>query len=176
LLDEAEAFLNVEKLDHALAGADDLRGHTGETAAACSAAACSAAAWATGAAGSAAAATWAARAAAAEAITPAAAETVTTTAEFARRRKAIVPAAKRIKTFFAKAVAFIFAAPTSPIVTHKSVRTLSHCPFLNAPMAGTASRTGHRRAELANRRARSCGYSAQRVALRTILPVSAGPA
>jgi hypothetical protein len=151
LLDETEALLGVEELHRTLAGTNDLGWHARGAAEA--AATTARATWATRAT-----ATGAARAAAAEAVTAAtaktiaaAAETVTTTAEFARWRKAIIPAAKRIKTFFAKTVALVAAAPASPIVTHKSVRTLPHCPSSNVPAAGTASRAGHRRAELANR-------------------------
>jgi hypothetical protein len=152
LLDETEAFLGVEELHRALAGANDLGWHARSAAEAAATTA-----RATGTARATAAAR-AARGTAAEAITAptaktiaATAETVTTTAEFARWRKAIIPAAKRIKTFFAKTVALVAAAPASPIVTHKSVRTLPHCPSSNVPTAGTASRAGHRRAELANR-------------------------
>jgi hypothetical protein len=124
LLDEAEAFLGVEELHRALASADDLRRHAAETAASSAAAA-----RATGAARTTAAATRAA--ATAEAITAATAETVaaaaeavTASAKITRGRVTIVTAAKRIKTIFAKTVALVAAAPASPIVTHRSTRTL----------------------------------------------------
>jgi hypothetical protein len=90
--------------------------------------------------------------AAAEAIT-ATAETIAAATEIARRRKSIIPAAKRIEAFFAETVALVAAAPASPIVTHISERTLPHCPSSNVPVARTVSRTGHRRAELVDRSA-----------------------
>jgi len=163
LLDEAEAFLDVEELHDALASADDLGWHTGKTAAACTAA--RAAARATGATRPTAR-TW--RTAASTKPVTAATEAVSS--EFARRRKTIAIAAKRIEAFFAKAVALVAAAPASPIVTHRSVRTLSHRPSSYVPVTWTASRTGHRRAELDTRCARRARYSAQKVDLRTILP------
>jgi hypothetical protein len=157
LLDEAETLLAVEELYGALAGADDLGRHAAETAATCAATA--AAAGATRAAAEATAAALTAAAAAAEAITApaAAAETVTTTkpvaSEIAGGRKSVIPAAKRIETFFAETVALVAAAPASPIVTHISERTFAHRPSSIAPMAGTVNRTGHRRAESLDRSA-----------------------
>jgi hypothetical protein len=90
--------------------------------------------------------------AAAEAIT-ATAETIAAATEIARRRKSVIPAAKRIEAFFAETVALVAAAPASPIVTHISERTLPHCPSSNVPVARTVSRTGHRRPELVDRSA-----------------------
>ncbi len=163
LLDKAKALLAVEELDDSFAGTDHLRGHPGETAAAGTA---TQAAWATRAAATGSAAR---RTAAAKAIT-AAAETIAAAAEFTRRRKTVIPAAERIETIFAETVALVAAAPASPIVTHKSERTLPHCPSSSVPVAWTVSRTGHRRSELNElERTFRPTHSAQRVALRTIL-------
>jgi hypothetical protein len=119
LLNKAEAFLAVKEFDCAFASADDLSGHTVETAA--SASATTAAARAT-----APTTEWAATETAA--ITIAAAKTVTTASaaeaisatiisEVARGWKTI-SAAKWIEAILAETVALILAAPTSPIVTH----------------------------------------------------------
>jgi hypothetical protein len=141
LLDEAETLLCVEELHGAFAGTDDLRGHAAETAATATARATGASttAWApraSAAAAEAIAATAKTVAAATESV--AAAKTIATTAKITRWRKTVVSAAKRIKAIFAETVALVTAAAASPIVTHRSVRTLPHCPASNAPMAGTA--------------------------------------
>jgi hypothetical protein len=134
LLDEAEALCRVEKLDHALAGANHLRWHP--TEATCTA---STAAGATRATRSAA----ATRSATAEAITTTAAAKAATIisgtiiAEIAGRLEAVRASAKRIKAFFTEPVAFISAAAAPPIVTHKSNHTLSHRPVIRAPIMGT---------------------------------------
>jgi hypothetical protein len=125
LLDEAKALLRVEKLHHAFAGSDDLRGHAVETAAT---AARSTGATRTAAATRAAAKTAAIAAAEAATITTAKAAAVTTAAiitKAAGRLITIHTATKRIEVVFAKTVTLVAAAPAPPIVTHKSIHTLS---------------------------------------------------
>jgi hypothetical protein len=147
LCDETKAFLAVEELDDAFAGANDLRGHTVETAA--SSAATGTTAPAVTAAATVAITTAAAIAAAtttgatAPAVTAATTAAVTVTAaaiiaKIRRRRKSITAVAERIETVFTESVALVPSAATSSIVTHNSVRTLSHCPFSDAPAVGTA--------------------------------------
>jgi hypothetical protein len=51
-------------------------------------------------------------------------------------RKAFATSTKRIETVFAESVALVPTAPTSPIVTHNLVRTLSHCPPSDALATG----------------------------------------
>jgi hypothetical protein len=122
LLDEAEAFLRVEEFHHAFAGADNLRGHAVEPAAA------SAAAGAARAAGATRAAAKAAAIAKTTAIAAAKAAAIISGALIAEAagRCEISAAAERIEAVFAEAVTFVFAAAAPPIVTHKSIHTLSH--------------------------------------------------
>jgi hypothetical protein len=138
LLDEAKTLLRVEELHHAFTSADNLRRHAAETASTSTGTA------ATAARSTATAATRAA-ATAAKAITTAKATAIIATAaiipEVARWLEAI-STAKRIETFFAEPVALVTAAPTPPIVTHKSIRTLHHCPQVAAPIMRAVSRTG----------------------------------
>ena len=127
LLDEAEAFLAVEELYDALAGADNLSGHTVKTAAT---------ATGTTTAATAARATKAATAmpiAAAEAVaatmTVATAEAVAAAImPVARRGRESITAAKWIETVFAESVPLVPSAATSPVVSHNSVRTLKSMP------------------------------------------------
>ena len=133
LLDEAEAFLAIEELYRTLAGTDDLCGHAAETAAA------SAAARAT-----------TTRAALSPYLSfsgHATAKAIATTivAIITGRRKSFHPTTKRIETVLAESVALVPAAPTSPIVTHNPVRTLSHCPSSNASIPETVIRTARER-------------------------------
>ncbi|GGD33143.1 hypothetical protein GCM10010989_04030 [Croceicoccus pelagius] len=137
-LDETEALARVEELYDALAGADDLRGHTatGATAAAAETTAAAAARAAT----EAAAVTTATKATTVTAaiaaavttaiITESAAIAVVTTATAATVVWALIesePALReRIVIVFAETIAFVAAttAPTS-VITHKSKRTLT---------------------------------------------------
>ena len=114
LLNEAEAFVRVEELDHALAGSDDLRGHSAAAAAAASA---EPAAAATVAAAEAAAST----AATTEPVAATAAEAVTAATEPVA---AAATARKRIETLFAETVPLVAATAATPsIETHKPERT-----------------------------------------------------
>jgi hypothetical protein len=137
LLDEAKALLGVEEFHCALAGADDLRGHAAETATTTATGTTRTAAKAT-AARATTAATVAITATAATKSVAATPEAVTApepvAAEIARR-ETIIPAAERIEAIFTETVALVAAAPASPIVTHRSIRTLPHCPSSNAPMS-----------------------------------------
>nr|WP_230959447.1 hypothetical protein [Erythrobacter donghaensis] len=143
LLDEAETLLGIEELHRALAGADDLGGHAAETAATATAAARAARATAAEAAATAARTTAAAAVAitttaTAEPVAATATEAVTASEPVAAEiagRKTVIPAAKRIEAIFAETVALVAAAPASPIVTHRSTRTLPHCPSSYAPMS-----------------------------------------
>ena len=88
----------------------------------------------------------------AEAITTASAIAVATAkavastiiAEIGRGRKSITAATKRIKTFFAETVALVPPAPTSPVVSHKSVRTLPRCPTSMTLATWATNRTSYR--------------------------------
>ncbi len=139
LLDEAEAFLAVEELDRAFARANDLCRHAVEPAATTAAAGTTPTARAATKAATITTAITATEAVStasmtiAAAITIAAAKAVTTTiiAEIPGRRKSVAATTKRIETVLAESVALVPAAPTSPIVTHNYVRTLSRCPDLH---------------------------------------------
>ena len=141
LLNEAEAFLAVEELHGAFAGANDLGGHAVEATA--SAAATARTAAATRAAKASPAAAIATTITAAETVTTASAITVTaatakavaaTIISVITRGRESVTATKRIKSVFAESVALVPSAPTTPIVTHNSVRTLPPCPTSKTPM------------------------------------------
>jgi hypothetical protein len=136
LLDEAEAFLAVEELHGAFAGADYLCGHAVEAAATAATATTAARA-----AKAPAAATIAATEAVTTAPMPVAAAITVTTAEpvstaiiseIGRGRESVTAAAKWIKTVFAESVALVLAAPTSPVVSHNFSRTLPRCPISKA--------------------------------------------
>jgi hypothetical protein len=135
LLDEAEAFLAVEELHNALAGADDLRGHPAAITTAAAAAARAAEAAPTAAAAAAVTTTAAtaaeasAPAAIAAATTAAAAVTAAITAAEAApvttKAATATTAAERIEALFAETVTLVAApAATSSIETHKTERTL----------------------------------------------------
>jgi hypothetical protein len=123
LLDEAKAFLTIKELHSSLAGADNLGGHTAETATAASA---TSRATAT-------AATWAASAAA-ESITAARAAIIAKPAATAAKPilltkivawgKRITAAAKWIEAIFTEPVALVPSAAAPSIVTHNLLRTL----------------------------------------------------
>jgi hypothetical protein len=176
LLNKAEALLDVEKLHRPLASADDLGRHAAET----TATAATRAAGTTRAAAEAAATAAGATAAAAVAITataaakPVAAATEAVTAKIARGRETVIPAAKRIEAIFTETVALVASAPASPIVTHRSVCTLPHCPLSIAPMSWTVSRTGHRRAEFLIRCARVCDIAHKRLLCERNYRLAAG--
>ena len=131
LLDEAEALLCVEEFYDALAGSDDLSGHTVETAACTTAAARSATTTATTAAATAESVT-----AATKTISPA--ETVTAatptviaeaiTTEILGRRESVT-SAKWIEAVFTETVALVPTPAAPSIVTHSAIRTLSRRPL-----------------------------------------------
>jgi hypothetical protein len=166
LLNKAETLLGIEELDHAFAGADDLSGHTAETATGASTAT-SAAAWAAHTTT-----TWRTTATA-EAITAAEPTAVISGALIAEspwRRKGI-PTTKRIEAIFTEAVALVSAAPAPPIVTHKSIHTLSRrCSVLRQRWKAVSH--FQRRATNAGSRinALSVRHSAQSGPLRIFLP------
>ena len=112
LLNEAKAFLTIKELHSSLAGADNLGGHTAETA--------TAAAWAAS--------------AAAESITAARAAIIAKPAATAAKPilltkivawgKRITAAAKWIEAIFTEPVALVPSAAAPSIVTHNLLRTL----------------------------------------------------
>jgi acyl-homoserine lactone acylase PvdQ len=114
LLNEAKAFLTIKELHSSLAGADNLGGHTAETATA------TAAAWAAS--------------AAAESITAARAAIIAKPAATAAKPilltkivawgKRITAAAKWIEAIFTEPVALVPSAAAPSIVTHNLLRTL----------------------------------------------------
>lgn len=142
LLDKAEAFLAVEKLDRSFAGTNDLSGHAVETAATTAAAARAAGATTAGAAAAEPVTT------ATEAITAAGATviietTASATAEIVARGHAVHPAAKWIETLFAKSVALVPAAAAPSVVTHNLIRTLSCRPKIDLSDEGDDHPTEH---------------------------------
>ena len=114
LCNEAEAFLAIEELHRAFAGADNLRGHTVETAATTAARTTTATA----------AAEAVTAATATETITAAAAEAVTAT-EIIARRKTVRPPAERIEVVLAETIAFVPAATAPSVITHSLKRTFA---------------------------------------------------
>lgn len=120
LCNEAEAFLTIEELHRAFAGADNLRGHAVETA---TTAAAARSATAT-------AATAETIAAAAKAVTTA--ETVAATAakaitaaKIVARRETVRPPAERIEAVLAETIALVPAATAPSVITHSLKRTFA---------------------------------------------------
>jgi hypothetical protein len=117
LLDEAKALVCVEKLNGALALANDLSGHaaTAATTRSATAEAATAATWA------AAEATAITAAEAATTTAAAAAKTVATATETIAAAKAVTAAHERVETFFSETVPLVAPpATTSSIETHKT--------------------------------------------------------
>jgi hypothetical protein len=116
LLNEAKAFLTIKELHGSLAGADNLGGHTAETATAASAT------------------TRATATAAAESITAARAAIIAKPAATAAKPilltkivawgERITAAAKWIEAIFTEPVALVPSAAAPSIVTHNLLRTL----------------------------------------------------
>jgi hypothetical protein len=132
LLNEAEAFVRVEELDHAFAGSDDLGGHSAATATASTATTAAAEAATT-------------TAAATEAATAA---TITAAAKAVAAAEPVTAAtAEGIKTFVAKSIALVAAPAAAPsIETHKPKRTfvspLRNCPGSMDESRRTATESG----------------------------------
>jgi hypothetical protein len=167
LRNEAKALLTVEKFYSAFACANDLRRHAVETATAASAARATtgraAAAWAASASKAVSAASLTIAAASAAAAKP-------VSAAITGGRIAIAATTKRIKTILAETVALVTAAPTSPIVTHNLVYTLSRCQNSKATIQKQRTALSAYGADKKRLHHLSNGYSAQSPALRTILP------
>ena len=141
LLDEPKAFLAIKEFYGAFARTNNLRGHAvAATASAAKAAAITAATITT-----------------AETSTVSATVAITT-AETAAIiavtwwREAFVATAEGVKTIFAESVALVPSAPTSSIVTHILLRTLSHCPPSKALATGQyAEPSADKRSRIFNR-------------------------
>lgn len=112
---EAEAFLAIEELHRAFAGADNLRGHAVETATTAAARTATATA----------AAETVTAATATETITAAAAAEAVTATEIVARRKTVRPPAERIEVVLAETIAFVPAATAPSVITHSLKRTFA---------------------------------------------------